>query len=282
MVGGFRIGSGERRLIALGPLGYLVDEPEHVHLVEGRVLHLHAVGVDRVYEHLPQAFERERPPAARPRHVREVIRQQQQRRPLVEAVVVIGLEVLRFGEEGTQLPQRTSEARFEISGQRVRDLQLHVEVDQLHRPVSGGVVVVERDRVHGPCLVVGHIGAQDRDQLFQIRGAVSRLPLVQQRRLGTQAVEVELPIGFVVGVLCPGERPLQIWQRISPGRPHVAEQVLSGGFFALVHFGVHALLAQRQRRGVAGHVVHVDRHLRAHRAARARTPQLHGHGVRPV
>ncbi len=278
----FLVGSRQRRLVALGPLRDLVHEPEHVHLVEGRVLDLDAVGVDGVGEHLLQPFQSQRPPGARVGHVGEVVGQQQQRRPLVEAVVEVGLEVPRFGEEPTELLQRAGQAGFEVGRERVRDLQLHVEVDQLHRAVGGGVVVVEGDRVFRTSRVVGDVRAQDRDQLFQVGGPAGRLPLVQQGRLRTEPVEVELPIRFVVGVLFPGERPGEVGQRETSRRPHVFEQILRGGFFALVQFGVHALLAERQRGGIDGGVVDGDRHLRHHRRRGTRPPQLHAHRVRPV
>src|ERR1035441_6701950 len=59
-----------------------------------------------------------RAPAARTWHMGEVVRQQQQCDPLIEAVVVVGLEMLGFGEKSPQLLERTSEACFEICRQR--------------------------------------------------------------------------------------------------------------------------------------------------------------------
>jgi len=81
--------------------------------------------------------------SARRRHRGEVVGEQQERRALVEAVVVVRLEVLRFGKEGAELLQRDLQTRFQIRRQGPRVLQLDIELDQLHRPVGGRVVVVE-------------------------------------------------------------------------------------------------------------------------------------------
>ena len=144
------------------------------------------------------------------------------------------------------------------------------------------MVVVEPRRVHASHLVVGHVRAQDRDQLVQVGRVAGGLPLVKERRQRLQAIEVEAPERVVVGIFGPGERPRERRQRVAACGPDVVEQVVRRGRVALVELGVHALLAERERRRVDGPVRDGDGGRGGDRGCRTRPPELDGGGVRPV
>jgi hypothetical protein len=79
-------------------------------------------------------------------------------------VVEIGLEVRRDGEERSEAADRGDEVSVERGREHLPALQLRVRVDEHHRAVRGGVVVVERQPVEPPHRVMGDERRQDLDE----------------------------------------------------------------------------------------------------------------------
>src|SRR5665647_3754413 len=105
--------------------------------------------------------------------------------------------------------------------------------------------IVERRPVVRAHAVIGHVGAEYCDEACEIRRLASHLISPEEVRRRLQTVELESPVGIVVGVIVarlPGDWPFEAERRMTALRPHVSQEIIGNRKGSRVHARVHACL----------------------------------------